>query len=190
MLIALKDSLGANVSDESYVSAIDTHLKLGKKFFRGGQAHGILKLTSVCDAFRRLLGEPTEAMSTHLFNWALGDLAHARKFTSCVFAASKCLKAGDYWIKRCLEVVLLSSPHISGLKAVDLDTIMDIWPLGTGTVADIRRIWPGLRRPEDLRAALRVLQRALGSGQKLVPMVLISAFSCCYHRKCTGLLDW
>ena len=103
-------------------------------------------------------------------------------------------KAGDYFIKRAFEICVLAGARgIAGFRrgASDLDLIVDIWPIATGTRSGLRIIWPtGLRSQQAQRQALRVLQRALGGGRRKVPLVRISAFLCFWQRALNGILPW
>ena len=55
--------------------------------------------------------------------------------------------------------------HFAALPE-DIDRVADVWPMGRGTKAGLRRIFPTARGDHQFRQALRVLQRRLGGGQR------------------------
>ena len=189
-LRALLPYIGLEGSDAACVSATQTFIGGGNPFFRGGQPHGGLSLTAVHTAIGSFLDQHIDTIAAHLFQWVTGDARAVRSFVVAVKNVAVCFSAGDYWSKRCLEILLLASPEILPVKAADLDAIIDIWPIGSGTRTGVKRIFPKLRGDDKIRAALRVLQRSLGGGQRQVSIVQISALCCFYHREAEGSIAW
>ena len=157
-------------------------------FWRGGQAHGSLRKDAVHEAIDTFLKNSEVPLAAALCTWAVArNDCERRQALVCVLAetrkAAKIFKSRDYFTKRCLEIILLGS-HARGMnmQSSHLDAIISEWPVSNGTKHGAQRIFPAARGNQHIREGLRVLQRALGGGQKKVPMVCISAFLCCYLR--------
>ena len=157
-------------------------------FWRGGQAHGSLRKDAVHEAIDTFLKNSEVPLAAALCAWAVArNDCERRQALVCVLAetrkAAKIFKSQDYFTKRCLEIILLGS-HARGMnmQSSHLDAIISEWPVSHGTKHGAQRIFPAARSNRHIREGLRVLQRALGGGQKKVPMVCISAFLCCYLR--------
>ena len=172
---SLKDSLLCIVTHADFLSSLTHHVLSNKTFWRGGQAHGGLAKKYLVSAFTCFFKKHSTTLAAHLYSWATANTAALR--TDAVRAVfhslqhcSATFQAGDYFVTRALEVCLLAGKgRILGFQggAFDLDLIFDLWPIGNGTRNGLRLIWPtGLPNQHCERQALRVLQRALGKGQK------------------------
>ena len=163
-------------ADDDVVASVQ-RLCATKPFFRGGQAHGSLRKDAVGDALRAFLQQCVDSIAADASDWSEAVSLDARsrsvrKFVVQVSKAAPIFGAGPYWTKRFIEIVLLAS--IAGVREfraspADIDMVADIWPIASGTKAALRHIFPTLRRDQDLRQGLRVLQRSLGGGTIVSP---------------------
>jgi hypothetical protein len=193
---ALAPHFAPGVSDTFLVHEVDALGRSERPFFRGGQAHGSLKKTAVGTALNEFLQDHAPMLACHIKAWtsAANSLARAsevRAVASSLQVAAKSFKANTYWRKRFLEIVILAG--VGGVIAVfpsDIDYIADIWPLGPGTIAALKMIFRGISSEQHLHEALRVLQRALGRGQRAVPITRVSAFCCFWKRALDGSISW
>lgn len=196
---SLKGSLVPTATHSVFLEALADHVREEKPFWRGGQAHGGLATSEITGAYGEFFKHHSSTLAAHLQTWNTATTVSERRDAVRVVhesltACRGIFKAGDYFIKRSLEICVLAGTRgIAGFRgeASDLDLIVDIWPIATGTRAGLRMIWPtGLRRQQAQRQALRVLQRALGGGRRKVPLVRISAFLCFWQRALNGTLPW
>ena len=167
-----------------------------RPFFRGGQAHGSLSTEGTPSAIGDFCVIALGELANQLQAWSVGvgppRVAAIRAFFTMLRTHSSLLGAGDYWQKRFVEIVLLAglrSGQAFQASPADVDSVADLWPLGNGTKAAVRLIFPGLP-PSKLHQALRVLQRSLGGGTRKVPIVRISAMLCFWSRALGGTLPW
>lgn len=195
----LKGSMVPTATHRVFLKALAEHVREGKPFWRGGQAHGGLATSELSGAYGEFFAHHSSTLAASLENWNAATTVSGRSEALRVVHGSLAacrgiFKAGDYFIKRALEICVLAGTRgIAGFRrgASDLDLIVDIWPIGPGTRTGLHIIWPtGLRRTEAQRQALRVLQRAFGGGRRKVPLVRISAFLCFWQRALNGTLPW
>ena len=193
----LESVLGGGGADPALVEGIRALCDAGP-FFRGGQAHGPLKKSDVPKAVEKFISTTLPSLAEAVHDWcraaqpprdsACGATQPAvRRVMELIVASGKIFQCADYFNKRCMEILLLTG--LAGVEAKHLDALADIWPLGEGTKAGLKIIFP-TARPSQFRPALRVLQRALGGGTRRVTLVRISAFLCFYKRANCGTLPW
>ena len=196
---SLKGSLVPTATHPVFLEALAEHVREGKPFWRGGQAHGGLATSELSGAYGEFLTHHLSTLAANLQMWNNATTVSGRSDAIRVVhgslnACRGIFKAGDYFIKRALEIFVLAGTRgIAGFRreASDLDLIVDIWPIATGTRSGLQIIWPtGLRSQQAQRQALRVLQRALGGGRRKVPLVRISAFLCFWQRALNRTLPW
>ena len=158
-------------------------------FWRGGQAHGSLRKDAVHEAIDTFLKISEAPLAAALCAWAVAkNHGERRQALVCVLAetrkAAAIFKSRDYFTKRCLEIILLgSNARGMNMQSSHLDAIISQWPVSNGTKRGALRIFPAARDSQHIQEGLRVLQRALGGGQRKVPLVCISAFLCCYLKR-------
>ena len=188
---ALREFLPSIRGDQDAATLPDFAREFTKRgtFWRGGQAHGSLRKDAVHEAIDTFLKNSEAPLVAALCSWAVArNDGERRQALVCVLAetrkAAAIFKSRDYFTKRCLEIILLGS-HARGMnmQSSHLDAIISEWPVSNGTKHGAQRIFPAARGSQHIREGLRVLQRALGGGQKKVPLVCISAFLCCYLRR-------
>jgi hypothetical protein len=166
------------------------------KFWRGGQPHGALKKNNLPDAISAFLANNAASMEVAIDQWRIaGSLEETkvavRQVLAEVRSCAKPFHGGDYYCKRCLEILLLGGFAVGWpMNPHDLDALADWWPLGNGTKSGARRIFPAARNDVQMREVLRVLQRACGGGKRKIPLVRISAFLCFWHRCLEGSMHW
>lgn len=186
-------------SDDVALLAFLSELCATEIFFRGGQAHGSLKKSAVPDAVKLFIDEHLDTLQIHVIAWAVSQTPAAatdavrctlRHLRTCAWPV---FGAGDYWIKRTVEIIILAGvarPIALHFRAEHVDGCMDLWPLASGTRAALQRVFPSLRQQNDLRQGLRVIQRALGAGQRRVCLLRVSAFLCFWKRAIDGSICW
>ncbi len=196
---SLKESLVPTATNRVFLEALAQHVREKKPFWRGGQAHGGLATSEISGAYGEFFTHHSSTLAAKLQTWnnatTVSERSDAvRVVHESLTACRGIFKAGDYFIKRAFEICVLAGTRgIAGFRreASDLDLIVDIWPIATGTRSGLHIIWPtGLRSQQAQRQALRVLQRALGGGCRRVPLVRISAFLCFWQRALNGTLPW
>lgn len=136
-------------------------------------------------------------------NWFAFQNVDKRIILNAVLAAlrapKEALLGANYYEKRFLELLLLASQALqshatpqtsqalqSHATPQDLDQLVPQWPVGNGTRAGLRVIWPSSGSDRQARPLLKALQRALGGGRRTVPIVRISAFLCFWKRCLEG----
>jgi len=167
-------------------------MRSNKKFFRGGQAHGPLKYADLDTALKNFLQKHLENIAKSVKKWiaapnVLKRCKAVRGFMNAVKASASAWQAGEYYVKRLLEIIILAPLK---LQEKDYDFGIDIWPLGPGTKDGLKLILPTARSKRDYHEGIRFLQRSLGRGQKGVSAASISAMLCHFKRTLTGTLDW
>ena len=194
---ALEVGLRLDASDEDFLEVLDKHVLAGKKFWRGGQAHGRLAKTELVPSMARVCAQHMSDLGRLLREWHESEVDARPQATLAyltrVNAVAAELKGGHYFAKRNMELVVIvgaASRQAFSFRVVDLDRVANVWPVGPGTEKGLKKIWPALRGQGQLRQALRVVQRALGSGAAKVPLVRISAFICFWMRQLDGTLSW
>ena len=198
-VVSLKRSLVPTATHSVFLETLAEHVREKKPFWRGGQAHGGLATSEISGAYSEFFTHHSSTLAANLQTWnnatTVSERSDAVRIVhESLTACRGIFKAGDYFIKRAFEICVLAGTRgIAGFRrgASDLDLVVDIWPIATGTRSGLRIIWPtGLRSQQAQRQALRVLQRALGGGRRKVPLVRISAFLCFWQRALNGILPW
>ena len=195
---SLKESLTPTAPHEVFLKSLTEFLLAKKPFWRGGQAHGRLSTSELSSAFSAFFTFHANSLARNLHSWGVGTTSSSRdtavRLVYQSLKKSSVFKAGDYFVKRALDICILAGTRkILNFQSVaaDLDLIFDVWPVGKGTRAGLHLIWPkGLQGQQCERQALRVLQRALGRGTHKVPLVRVSACLCFWQRALNGTLPW
>ncbi len=90
----------------------------------------------------------------HVSAWAVAQTnaeatdAVRRTLTHLKTCAWPVFGAGDYWVKRTLEIIVLAGvarPTAPLWRAEHVDGCADLWPLASGTQAAFRQVFPSLR---------------------------------------------
>ena len=179
------------------VAELKAWVNADKKIFRGGQAHGPLKYTIVPFAMKFFYKAHADELVRLLLAWVRASPGSRcaetiRLFASRSFLSAQTWQAGDYYTKRFLEILVLASVSQLSLAIAwsDLDVVLDLWPLGSGTKGGLLFTFPHTRQVKLLQEGLRVLQRALGGGVRQVPVVTLSAMLCHWKRHRSGSVRW
>ena len=82
------------------------------------------------------------------------------------------------------------SCHAAGLflRPSEVNACAGEWPVPSGTVAALRKIWRGLKGQRQFREALRVLQRALVPGD--VDICAITALLWFWNKGRKEIIGW
>ena len=83
--------------------------------------------------------------------------------------SAKVWQGNVYYTKRGIEIVLLAPIECN---EKDLDACLHRWPLGPGTQGGLKLIFPSVTATM-CREGIRMLQRALGRGQRSVPVTFL-----------------
>ena len=182
-----------DVGDAALVDALSEFCQTELPFWRGGQPHGSLQRNAVATVFKSFCMK-------HLENLLLSSLAvaaaktdlqrHAelKKFMDLVPHAAKVFGGSAYWQKRYLELLCVSGSDAISVEA--LEHVFDVYPLGKGTREGLLMIFPAATTSRLLREAVRVLQRSLGGGRRLVHAVPLCALLCFWKRALGGTITW
>ena len=76
------------------------------------------------------------------------------------------------------------------IRPSDIHGAADVWPIGRCSLEGTKLLFPGSTTDDDARRAVRVAQRALGSGQRRLAFNEISALLCFWKQGEDGTLGW